>query len=166
MHGGEPRPTHTIFDVHPRESISGRRSSRSGVKSWCWLDKKRDEDLSPPRLRSLLKSLRLPLPAGLSASTLKLRQPSLDSTCHFFHVTSSTCRLSGSYVHYSRFKVRGGFWIFAYPPHGDGEAGFIRLKHYMTVEQGEQMLDLRGSGLRLKTEEERCVCLHSMLSGY
>lgn len=52
------------------------------------------------------------------------------------------------------------------PPHGDGEAGFIKRNHYMAPQQSEQMLDLRGSGLRLKTEEERFVCLHSMLSRY
>ena len=51
------------------------------------------------------------------------------------------------------------------PPHRDEEAGSIKLKHYMTAQQSEQMLDLRGSELGL-TEEERFVCLQSMLSGY
>lgn len=37
---------------------------------------------------------------------------------------------------------------------GEGEAGFIKLQHYMSAEQIEQMLNLRGAVLKVTIEEE------------
>ncbi len=36
---------------------------------------------------------------------------------------------------------------------GEGEAGFIKLQHYMTAEQIEQVLNLRGAVLKVSIEE-------------
>ena len=37
---------------------------------------------------------------------------------------------------------------------GQGEAGFIKLQHYMSAEQIEQVLNLRGAVLKVTIEEE------------
>jgi len=37
---------------------------------------------------------------------------------------------------------------------GEGEAGFIKLQHYMSAEQIEAVLNLRGAVLKVTIEEE------------
>lgn len=37
---------------------------------------------------------------------------------------------------------------------GEDEAGFIKLQHYMTAEQIEAVLNLRGAVLKVTIEEE------------
>lgn len=37
---------------------------------------------------------------------------------------------------------------------GEGEAGFLKLQHYMSAEQIEQVLNLRGAVLKVTIEEE------------
>ncbi len=37
---------------------------------------------------------------------------------------------------------------------GEGEAGFIKLQHYMNAQQIEQVLNLRGTVLKVTIEEE------------
>lgn len=37
---------------------------------------------------------------------------------------------------------------------GEGEAGFIKLQHYMSAEQIEVVLNLRGAVLKVAIEEE------------
>ncbi len=36
---------------------------------------------------------------------------------------------------------------------GEGEAGFIKLQHYMTASQIEQVLNMRGAVLKVTIEE-------------
>lgn len=37
---------------------------------------------------------------------------------------------------------------------GEGEAGFIKLQHYMSAQQIEQLLSLRGVVLKVTIEED------------
>ena len=37
---------------------------------------------------------------------------------------------------------------------GEGEAGFIKLQHYMSAEQIEALLNLRGAVLKVTIEEQ------------
>lgn len=37
---------------------------------------------------------------------------------------------------------------------GEGEAGFIKLQHYMTAEQIERLLNMRGAVLTVTIEEQ------------
>ncbi len=37
---------------------------------------------------------------------------------------------------------------------GDGDGGFIKLQRYMTVQQSEQVLNLRGAVLKLTIRDE------------
>jgi hypothetical protein len=37
---------------------------------------------------------------------------------------------------------------------GEGEAGFIKLQHYVTAEQIERLLNLRGAVLKVTIEKE------------
>lgn len=37
---------------------------------------------------------------------------------------------------------------------GEGEAGFLKLQHYMTTEHIERLLNLRGAVLKVTIEEE------------
>lgn len=36
---------------------------------------------------------------------------------------------------------------------GEGEAGFLKLQHYMTAEQIERLLNLRGAVLKVTIEQ-------------